>query len=75
MGRTDARGYREVERLGRIGRVVKELDGVGEDGEAGAVRRVGWSRSSERSGKMERREKTEMRGRDICILGVDTLSI
>ena len=34
MGRTDARGYREVERLGRIGRVVKELDGVGEDGEA-----------------------------------------
>ena len=44
MGRTDARGYREVKRLGRIGRVVKEFDGVG------VVRRVGWSRSPERAG-------------------------
>lgn len=57
MGRTDARGYGEVERLGRIGRVGKELREVGEDGEAGAVRRVEWSRSPERSGKMERWER------------------
>lgn len=68
--------------------MVKEL------GEGGVVRRVGWLRSSEGTGtverlgrlggrddqgahrgeKVERREKTEMRGGDICILGVDTLS-
>lgn len=46
MGRSDARGYREVKRLGRIGRVVKEFDGVG------VVRRVGWLRSSEGGGEV-----------------------
>ena len=61
---------------------------VKEPREGGVVRCVGWSRSSERSGwlggwggqgahrgeKVEKREKMEMRGGDICILGVDTLS-
>ena len=34
--------------------MVKEPKGGGEGGEAGAVRRVGWSRSPEGSGKVER---------------------
>ena len=34
--------------------MVKEPKGVGEDGEAGAVRRVGWSRGPEGAGKVER---------------------
>lgn len=34
--------------------MVKELGEVGEDGEVRAVRRVGWSRSPEGSGKVER---------------------
>ena len=36
--------------------MVKEPKGVGEGGEAGAVRRVGWLRSSERLGKAKRTE-------------------
>lgn len=42
--------------------MVKEPRGVGEGGEAGAVRRVGWLRSSEETGKVERRGKAEKVG-------------
>ena len=43
------------------------------------VRRSGWlggwgGQGAHRGEKVERREKMEMRGGDICILGVDTLS-
>ena len=68
--------------------MVKELGegGVVRRGEwsrspkgAGKVERLGrlggWGgQGVRRYEKVERREKTEMRGRDICILGVDTLS-
>lgn len=59
--------------------MVKELGGDGEGREVGAVRRSGWlggwgGQGARRGEKVERREKTEMRSGDICILGVDTLS-
>ena len=51
---------RSSERLGK----AKRLEWLG-----------GWGgQGAHRGEKVERREKTEMRGGDICILGVDTLS-
>lgn len=51
--------------------MVKELGGkVERRGRLG-----GWGgQGAQRGEKVESREKTEMRGGDICILGVDTLS-